>query len=100
MPFWAEKIGVPRVLAVEYPYGHLLGQPHNVAQQMRLIRQALGVLETAEVPGTIIHSEEKWPVPQKEALEDWQPEEPSPFIREMTPHFLQLIRERRRATRG
>ena len=36
MPFWAEKVGVPRTLAVEFPFGHTLGQPHNVAQQMRV----------------------------------------------------------------
>ena len=36
MPFWAEKVGVPRTLAVEFPFGHTLGQPHDTAQHMRL----------------------------------------------------------------
>lgn len=95
MPFWAEKIGVPRMLAVEFPFGHTLGQPHDLAQQMRVIHQALEVLETAKSPGTIIHSPETWPVPQKEASKDWQPEEPSPLIRVMAPRFREMVRQRR-----
>jgi len=95
MPFWAEKVGVPRTLAVEFPFGHVLGQPHNVAQQMRVIRQALEVLETAEAPGTIVHSPETWPVPQKEALKDWQPAAPSPLIAVIAPRFLEMVRQRR-----
>jgi hypothetical protein len=95
MPFWAEKVGVPRTLAVEFPFGHTLGQPHDVAQQMRVIRQALEVLETAEAPGAIVHSPETWPVPQKEALKDWQPEEPSPVMEVMAPRFLEMMRQRR-----
>lgn len=96
MPFWAEKVGSPRTLAVEFPFGHMLGQPHDVVQQMRVIRQALEVLETAEAPGAIVHSPERWPVPPKEALKDWQPEEPSPVIQVMAPRFLEMMRQRRR----
>ncbi|MCP4543299.1 MAG: hypothetical protein GY832_39805 [Chloroflexi bacterium] len=95
MPFWVEKVGVPRTLAVEFPFGHTLGQPQNTDQQMRVIRQALGVLETAESPGTIVHSTETWPVPQKEATKDWQPEEPSPLIQVMSPHIREMLRQKR-----
>ena len=95
MPFWAEKIGVPRTLAVEFPFGHTLGQPHDVAQQMRVIRQALEVLDTAKAPGAIVHSPETWPVPHKEALKDWQPEKPSPVMEVIAPRFLEMMRQRR-----
>ena len=96
MPFWAEKTGVPRTLAVEFPFGHTLGQPQDVVQQMRVIRQALEVLDTAKAPGAIVHSPETWPVPQKKALKDWQPEEPSPVMEVMAPRFLEMMRQRRR----
>jgi hypothetical protein len=99
MPFWAEKIGVPRALAVEFPFGHTLGQPHDTPQQMRVIRQALAVLETADTPGTIFHSPETWPADQKTAIQDWQPEEPSPLIRVMGPHIRQMLRQRRQSSR-
>ena len=93
MPYWAEKTGVPRTLAVEFPFGHTLGQPHNRQQQMRVIRQALQVLETAKTPGTIVHSPEKWPLPQKEASKDWQPPQPSPIIQELAPRMRDMIRQ-------
>ena len=73
MPFWAKKIGAPRTLAVEFPFGHLLGQPHNREQQMRVIRQALEVLEKAESPGMIVHSEEKWPGPLRRSIARFTP---------------------------
>lgn len=95
MPFWAEKTGTPRTLAVEFPFGHMLGQPHHKEQQTRVIRQALAVLETAETPGTIVHSPATWPVPQKEAYKAWQPQEPSPIIQMMAPRFREMLRERR-----
>ena len=93
MPFWVETIGVPRTLAVEFPYGHILGQPHNIEQQMKVIRQALAVLETADFPGRIIHSPEVWPIPTDVAIQDWQPEEPSPVVDHLSKQFRELMRK-------
>jgi D-proline reductase (dithiol) PrdB len=93
MPFWAEKIGVPRTLAVEFPFGHILGEPNNVEQQMRLIRQALNMLESADKPGQILHSKEMWPVPTDDAFKDWQPEKPSPVISHMSKKFREMLRK-------
>ena len=95
MPYWAEKVGTPRTLAVEFPFGHTLGAAHNVMQQMGVIEQALQVLEEADTAGTIVHSQETWPIPAKEAFKAWQPKEPSPIIGTMAPHLRQMIREHR-----
>jgi len=95
MPFWAEKIGVPRTLAIEFPFGHTLGLPNNVDQQMRVIRQALDVLVDAKKPGEIKYSMEKWPIDQEEALKDWQPSVPSPVISHMSGKMRQTLRESR-----
>jgi len=96
MPYWAEKIGVPRTLAVEFPFGHALGQPGDKQQQKRVIREALGVLENAQAPGTIVHSGEAWPIPQELAIRSWQPEKPSPIIQYLTPRFREMIQQRRK----
>jgi len=96
MPFWAERTGVPRALAVEFPFAHALGQPHDAEGQTRVILQALEVLETAQAPGTIVHSPETWPAPQPEALQDWQPAEPSPVVRVMAPRVREMLRQRRK----
>lgn len=96
MPFWAEKVGVPRTLAVEFPFGHILGQPHDASQQMGVIREALNVLEGAQSPGTIVHSKKVWPIPQDEAIQSWQPEKPSPIIEHVAPRFREFLRQRRK----
>ncbi|HZD57820.1 MAG TPA: hypothetical protein VE136_13895 [Anaerolineales bacterium] len=100
MPFWAEKTGVPRTLAVEFPFGHILGLPGDPEQQMQVIRQALEVLRSADEPGTIVHSEETWPVPQKEAYKAWQPEEPSPIVQVLAPRYREILRGRRSSGSG
>lgn len=98
MPYWAEKIGVPRALAVEFPYGHTLGRPHDREMQMRVIRQALEVLETADRPGTIVHSPEKWPGSFEEALHVAHPEEPPPIAKVMGRHIREAIQGLRRGS--
>jgi hypothetical protein len=96
MPFWAERKGAPRTLAVEFPFGHALGAPHNLVQQMTVIRQGLRALETATEAGTVVHSPEAWPVASAQATQDWQPAEPSPLMKAMAPQFLQMMREARK----
>ena len=93
MPFFAELAGTPRTLAVEFPFGQTMG--HDAAQQMRVVREALGVLATAVTPNTIIHSNEEWPVPQKEAYKTWQPPEPSPIIAVMASQLRTMLRQNR-----
>lgn len=95
MPYWAEKVGVPRALAVEFPFGQTLGQPHDVAQQTAVILEALRVLETAVAPGTIHHSPAIWPQPAAEAIKAWQPERPSPIITALAPQFRAMLRQKR-----
>jgi D-proline reductase (dithiol) PrdB len=97
MPYWAEKVGAPRTLAVEFPFGHIVGQPGNKAQQMRVLDQALAVLEEAEEPGTIVHFQEPWPIPLKEALEDCHPPEPPPVMDHMAKHIFSFMRGLRRS---
>ena len=80
MPSWAERYGVPRALAVEYPFAHPLGMPHDAATQTRIIRQALDVLAQAEGPNTIVHSPEVWPGNEAEWRKRWQPSGASPLV--------------------
>lgn len=63
MPFWPERVGAPRSLAVEFPFGHILGQAHNREMQRRVILQALDVLERSAAPGVIVHFQQPWPEP-------------------------------------
>ena len=83
MPYWAEKMGVPRTIAVQFPYGHQLGMPGDREMQMTVIRAALSLLEDASEPGTIRELDIQWPQPFDEAKKDWQPLEPSPIVARM-----------------
>ncbi|MFN2147091.1 MAG: hypothetical protein ACK2T2_01765 [Anaerolineales bacterium] len=95
MPYWAERIGVPRTLGVEFPFGHPLGAPGDVSQQLRVLTTALNVLRSADYPGTIWHSDETWPEAVEQAIQAWQPDEPSPIIADLKPKFRELLRSRR-----
>jgi hypothetical protein len=96
MPYWSEKTGVPRTLAVEFPFGHILGQPCDTPRQMSIISQALQVLADAREPGVVIHAEDEWPQPSEEATTAWQPEAQSPIIAYLRPQIREVMRQRRR----
>ena len=96
MPYWAEMVGTPRTLAIAFPFGHTLGRPGDEKLQHSVISEALDVLENADFPGTIAHSEKIWLQNTQEAIKSWQPEEPSPIIAELAPNFREMLRQRKR----
>ncbi|HET9476849.1 MAG TPA: hypothetical protein VFP63_05105 [Dehalococcoidia bacterium] len=83
MPYWSEKLGVPRTVAVEFPYGHMLGMPNDRETQMTVVQAALSLLAEAREPGIVRELDLEWPQPFDEAKKDWQPLEPSPIIKMM-----------------
>ena len=96
MPYWAEKTGAPRTLAVEFPFGHMLGQPHNRELQLAVLREAFAGLETAVSPGTVVHSQLTWPDMETDWQKAWQPDTPSPIISVMAPKFREMLRQQRK----
>lgn len=70
---------MPRVAAIEYPYGRPLGQVHDPQGQHRVIEAALACLEKADGPGQVFHLDFTWPEVPKAAK--WQPPEISPIIK-------------------
>ncbi len=57
---FTESARPPRTVFLEWPMGHPLGEPGNVAQQMRVIRDALSALVEIKEPGTIIDLPYRW----------------------------------------
>jgi len=80
MPYWAEKIGLPRTVGVEFPFGHTLGHAGEAQEQAAVIGDALRVLVEAREPGAVVHLPYAWPDFERWKRE-WQPEKPSPIIR-------------------
>ena len=56
----ADKVRPPRVAHVRFPFGRPFGEPGNALQQRVIVEDALRVLETATVPGTIVELPYRW----------------------------------------
>ena len=71
-------VGMPRVAAIEHPFGRPYGDVADDATQRGVLRAALRVFETAREPGHVEHLPFVW----HEAPSDtrWHPAEPSPII--------------------
>ena len=95
MPYWADKLGAPRTVGVEFPFGHPLGRPGDIEMQMTVIRAARSLLAEADAPGAIRELEIEWPQPFDEAKRDWQPPEPSPIVKMMLEQRRAQAQQRR-----
>jgi len=98
MPFWSERVGAPRSLGVEFPFGHIVGPARDRAMQRRVILQALDVLEKSTEPGTIEHFQERWPEPLEMARRCSEPEVPPPIAAQMGRYIGKLLMGMRRGS--
>lgn len=80
MPEFHNAVGIPRSVAIEYPFGRPVGQVNDVAGQRSVLESALLLLEDADTPGDIRHLELVWPEDPKETA--WHPPEISPIIKQ------------------
>ena len=83
MPAIAEQRRAPRIVGVEFPFGHAFGMPHDRVMQRGVLELALRVLSGAAAFGTRVDFDVEWPVPVREAYRAWQPKEPSPIVKKM-----------------
>ena len=78
-------VGMPRVAAIEHPFGRPYGDVGDAATQRAVLTAALSLAETAKTPGHVEYLPFRWHEDPKETK--WHPPEPSPIIA--------LINERR-----
>ena len=71
-------VGMPRVAAIEHPFGRPYGDVGDADTQRAVLRAALQVAVDAAEPGQVVHLPFTW----HEAPEQtrWHPSEPSPII--------------------
>ena len=81
MPDIAERIGVPRALGVELPFGHTLGHAGSDDEHRTVLSAALMHLEGAEAPNAVTHLDLEWPNPEGDWHKRWQPREPAPIVK-------------------
>jgi len=90
-PEFHRLVGIPRSVAVAYPYGRLLGQVGDKDGQRRVLLDTLSFLGKARTPGEMRHLPYAWPEEPKNAK--WQPPEMSPLIK----YYLDDIRAARKS---
>ena len=78
MPRTAAQLLAPRIVGVEFPFGHSFGRPDDRDTQRIVLESALRVLAGAAGPGVRVDLDLEWPQPRGEAYKAWQPAEPSP----------------------
>ena len=78
-PEFNREIGIPRVAAIEYPFGRVVGAVNDPEGQRQVLGAALAVLETAKKPGQVVHLPFTWPEEAKKT--QWHPPEISPIIK-------------------
>ena len=83
MPSVAEDRMAPRIVGVEFPFGHAFGMPNDRAMQRLTLELALRVLAGAARFGTRVDLDVAWPVPIREAYRTWQPKVPSPIVKKI-----------------
>ena len=79
MPEFNREIGIPRVAAIEHPFGRIVGEVGDVDGQKQVLKTALSVLENAEMPGQVAHLPFTWHEEPKAT--DWHPPVISPIIK-------------------
>ncbi len=90
MPDLTAAVSVPRVAAIEYPFGRTVGMPGDAEGQRAVLQGALEALEGITVPGSIEHLPFEWPQSPKETQA--HPEEPPPIVGHLKRHIWQLPR--------
>ncbi len=83
MPQTASDLLTPRIVGVEFPFGHPFGRPGDRQVQTRVLTTALAVLAGADQPQTRVDIDVEWPEPRGQAYKAWQPAEPSPIVASM-----------------
>ena len=71
-------VGMPRVAAIEHPFGRPYGDVGDVETQRAVLQAALDVAVTASEPGVVEHLPFVWHEEPKQTK--WHPAEPSPII--------------------
>ena len=82
MPAVARWLLAPRVVGVEFPFGHSFGMPGDGGMHRRVLETAMTVLAGADGP-TRVDVDIAWPQSRGEAYKAWQPTEPSPIVKMM-----------------
>jgi hypothetical protein len=84
VPALMGAVGVPRMVALEHPFGRTLGQPGDAEGQRAVLRATLQAGEGMASPGSVAHLPFRWPEPRGKA--QTHPPEPPPIATYLMRH--------------
>ena len=90
IPDLTAAVGVPRIAAIEQPFGQIVGKPGDKDGQRAVLRGALEAVEEMKVPGSIKHLPFEWSGTAKEARSHLP--EPPPIVGYLKRHPWHLPR--------
>ena len=76
-----QAIHMPRVAAIEHPFGRPYGDVGDAVTQSAVLQAALAVFKRATVPGHVEHLPFGWHEDPRQTK--WHPLEPAPVIKHM-----------------
>ena len=91
IPDLTASVGVPRIAAIEHPFGLTLGSPGDSARQLEVLRSTLRALEGISQPGSVVNLPFEWKSGEKLNM---YPPEPPPIVRYLRRHpwhFLNFL---------
>ena len=90
IPDLTAAVSVPRIAAVEHPFGRTMGMPGDMARQRAVLRGALEAVAGLTEPGMIEHLPFDWP--ETPAQAQAHPAEPPPIVQHLKRHPWHLPR--------
>jgi D-proline reductase (dithiol) PrdB len=91
IPELTASVGVPRIAAIEHPFGLTLGLPGDSLRQLEVLRATLRALEEISQPGSVVNLPFEWECGDK--LNMYPPELPPlvRYLRRHPWHFLNFL---------
>ena len=90
IPDLTRAVGVPRLVAVEHPFGQIMGRPGDGEVQRAVLLEALKAGEEMKTPGEVKHLPFEWTRTAED--ESFHPPEPSPIVKHLKRRPWQLPR--------
>ena len=84
IPNLTASVGVPRLAAIEYPLGYLLGLPGDKDGQLAVLASTLQALTEIKRPGEVVHLPFEFPASAKDI--NANPAEHPPIVKYLLRH--------------
>lgn len=88
IPDLTAAVSVPRLVAIEHPFGQTMGNPGDQEVQRAVLWEALEAMETMKAPGSIKHL----PFECSEIINESKPHQLPPILSYLVRHPWQLSR--------